>query len=127
MATNITIPVTTLTVAGSPKTFGPFNMNKEQNAVLTIDRTVAGGLNSLTSATTLEVDLYTSPDNGVTWIGPDGFSTTGGIITDRNGQTATTNTMSPKGLGGQGTRVKVVTTVIGPSDVVVAGSLVLSG
>lgn len=122
MATNITIPQVTLPVGQS--TFGPANMNKERTLVLTLDRTVAGGLNSLTSATTLEVAVNTSVD-GTAFNNEASFTTVGGILSDRHGQ-INSNVLTIVGLGGQGTKVEIVTIVGGTFSVVVDGSIALT-
>lgn len=122
MATTVTIPTTTLPVGVS--TVGPHVMNKERTFTLTLDRTVAGGLNSLTSSTTLEVMVNSSTD-GVNFVNEGGFTTIGGIISNRNGQ-IDANLLTINGMGGQGVQVEVVATVGGPSSVVIDGSLVLS-
>lgn len=123
MATNITIPTTTLPV-GKSTPLAPRNMRQERTVVLTLDRTVTGGLNSLDATTTLEVDVNTSVD-GVTFNNDASFTTVGGIIDDRHGQ-VNSNVLTIQGLGGQGTKVEIVTTVGGSSSVVVAGSIVLT-
>lgn len=123
MATTITIPTTTL--PSGQATFGPRAMNKEVGCLLTLDRTVAGGLNSLTADSVLEVQVNTSTD-GVTFQNEAGFTTPGGAIFGVHGQ-INANTLSIGGMGGQGIQVEIVTTLTGPAtNCVVAGSLVLS-
>lgn len=123
MPTNITIAQRTLPIGQA--TFGPRNINKEHTVLLTLDRTVAGGLNSLTSATTLQVDVNTSTD-GVNFQNDASFTTSGGSFTDQHGNVFAANTLQIQGLGGQGTMVEIVTTVGGPSSVVVDGSIALT-
>ena len=122
MATDITIPTITLPVGQS--TFGPHAMSQEHTCSLTLDRTVAGGLNSLTSATGLDVEVNSSI-GGVTFRNEAGFTTVGGIISGVHGQ-INANTLIIEGMGGRGAQVEIVTTVTGPSTVVVDGSIVLS-
>ena len=50
--------------------------------VMEIDRTVAGGLNSLTAAVSLAVAGFQSNDNGVTWRQLGGSSFQGGLTGD---------------------------------------------
>lgn len=122
MATNITIPTMTLPVGD--QTFGPANMNKEKTCTVTLDRTVAGGMNSLDASTVLEVQVNSSVD-GVTFRNEAGFTSPGGILTGVHGQ-IDANTLTIQGMGGQGTQVEIVTTVTGPSPVVVSGTIALS-
>lgn len=49
-------------------------------AQLVIDRTVNGGLNSLTAADTLGLDFDYSPDGGTTWVPLAGIVCVGGPI-----------------------------------------------
>ena len=59
MAT-LTIPLTALN--DGVRHFGPATIaDADKSAVLTLDRTVTGGLNSLTAATALEVSVDQSP------------------------------------------------------------------
>lgn len=48
------------------------------NALVTIDRTVSGGLNSLTTANTLSISIDYSPDGGTTWVNAAGLTLVGG-------------------------------------------------
>lgn len=123
MATTITIPTIALQVGAT--TFGPRNMAKEHTVVLTIDRTVASGLNSLDATTLLEVDVNTSAD-GTTWANEASFTTVGGTINDKHGIPVGANVLTIEGLGGQGNHVEVVATVGGGSPVTVAGTIVLT-
>src|SRR5215831_10902323 len=66
MAGTFTIPLTTL--SNGAHTFGPATVaNADTETVLTVDRTVAGGLNSLTTAATLEILVEQSDDGGASW------------------------------------------------------------
>lgn len=124
MATNLTFNNVTLPLGVSTPL--QRNMNKEHDFLLTVDRTVAGGLNSLDQTTTLEVDVNSSSDGGNTFQNEASFTTTGGTFVGRGG-TLNTNVLAVEGLGGQGTVVQIVTTVGGPSAIVVSGSIALTG
>lgn len=122
-----TIPTITLQVG--TREFGPANVSDaDSSIVLTIDRTVANGLNA-TSATHLQVDAMVSLDGGSTWTVVAGFGTPGGQIP---------MAPPPKGPGGfytqnqlvvgldqfpgTGRRIKAVTNVSGAS-VAIAGTV----
>ena len=87
MAQTLIIPVTTF----DPEVmhgYGPYTLKQQDNvANITIDRTIAGGLNSLTPEVTGEIVLDFSTDNGQTWtlLASSGFE--GGLVvwTDRFG------------------------------------------
>ena len=73
------------------QSFGPIRLSGTQvhtftnsqpgdtNALVTIDRTVNGGLNSLTSADTLQISVDRSLD-GVNWTNVAGITCVGGVI-----------------------------------------------
>jgi hypothetical protein len=64
-----------------PQTFNFSNTPPGANdALVTIDRTVTGGLNSLTNADTLTISIDRSPDGGTTWIPAAGITCIGGVI-----------------------------------------------
>lgn len=50
------------------------------NALVTIDRTVNGGLNSLAAGSTLDISIDYSPDGGTTWLNTAGVTLLGGAI-----------------------------------------------
>lgn len=78
MAVTQTIPNTRLT--GS-QTFNFSNTPAgADHAMVTIDRTVTGGLNSLTSADTLQITVDRSADGGTTWVEAAGITCQGGLI-----------------------------------------------
>lgn len=86
MATTFTIPLVTLPVGS--RLFGPAHpADGETSVTLSIDRTVAGGLNSLTAASVLAVQLQSSGDGGATWQDLGAWTTVGGdySYTDKNG------------------------------------------
>lgn len=90
-----------------------------------VDRTVNGGLNSLTSATVVTTTMQYSEDGGNTWI-TAGFTTeVGGIFTDFAGQ-ENTDFLSFS-VEGQtypaGTNWQLLVNVAGPSAVKASGTV----
>lgn len=122
MATTFTIPLTTLPVGS--QTFGPENAkNSEAQIVLTIDRTVAGGLNSLTTSSVLGADVQQSNDGGATWIDLGAWQAPGGTITIKGTQVnASTGTWNLR--PGTSRELRAMITVSGPSSIAVAGTIV---
>lgn len=128
MATTFPIPLTTLTVGAH--TFGPATIaDTDTSVTFSIDRTVAGGLNSLTAASTLALQGEMSTDGGVTWHAVDSaagtdthWSTTGGVFTGRNGTVTTSSGTWPLAAG-TSRRLRATVTVSGPSSIAVAGSI----
>jgi len=115
-----TIPNTSLAVGAH--TFGPLAATNFQAATITVDRTVTGGLNSLTPTSVLDARLEWSPD-GTTWNPLTEAATTGGTILDVRGQPRTTWSLGYNSSGVPGTQTRAVITVGGPSNIEVAGSL----
>lgn len=137
MASTLTIPLTTLPVGAT--TFGPVTIaDTDTRATLTVDRTVTGGLNSLTSASTLAMEAQMSGDGGATWHAVDAgqpgtvtsWTTPGGIqtFTDRNGvQHAYTSSSGTWPLFPGTSRLgRAVVTVTGSSSVAISGSIATS-
>lgn len=121
MASTLTIPQVTLPVGA--RTFGPGNVpDADVSITLTIDRTVAGGLNSLTSASTLAVTVDQSNDGGTTWANLSGAAWTGGIQTDKHGVTRTAEVMLTELNPGTSRKVRATVTV-GGTSIVVDGSV----
>lgn len=125
MASTLTIPLVTLQIGSLD--FGPSAAADSENSlVLTIDRTVTGGLNSLTAATTINISVWQSNDSGVTWSEVGAFGTTGGTFTDHHtGLARTTSTMTTNLQPGTSRQLKA-TVVVGGTAVAVAGTLVSS-
>ena len=123
MATTLTIPTTTLSVG--THTFGPVTVQTANtDATLTIDRTVANGLNA-TPSTTLDVHCEYSTDGGTTWQFLAGASgVLGGAILDHRGNPATTWDLGAT-LPGQSFQLRGSMTVH-TTGVTVAGSIVLN-
>jgi len=124
MASTLTIPLTTLPVGS--RDLGPADAaDAEVKIVLTIDRTVAGGLNSLTAGSVLAVDVFQSNDGGATWVLSVGGTFPGAPILQGLGGTAlTTNTLHVDLAPGTGRKLKATVTVSGPSPIAIAGTLV---
>lgn len=121
--TTFNIPTTPLTVG--QHIFGPFTYSAGGSAQLVIDRTVTGGLNSLTAASTVLIDVEVSNDGGASWTLLVGTQLVGGIYTNRQGTTATQDTLGANNIM-PGTQARSVVTVAGPSSVAIAGALTLS-
>lgn len=122
MATTFTIPLTTLPVEA--RDLGPSHpADSETGFTLTIDRTVAGGLNSLTSATAILVSVSQSNDAGATWQEIGEVTVPGGTtINPKTGLTATVSLMTTYLLPGTSRQLKATVTVTG-TPVAVAGTL----
>lgn len=95
------------------------------NAQITIDRTVTGGLNTLTSVDTLAINFDYSPDGGTSWLNIGGSTLQGGTVVTK-GFTTNTDTLA---IGqGQpfptGTGFRVRTTA--STSVHIAGTVVYS-
>jgi hypothetical protein len=117
VASTLTIPLLTLPVG--VRDFGPANVaDAETMILLTIDRTVAGGLNSLTSATGVHVDVMSSSDGGTTWELRVGGTMPGGTL-------GPVSTLQVDLEPGTSRKLKATVTVSG-SPVAVAGTLVTS-
>lgn len=123
MTHTLTIPLTTLPVGSLA--FGPSAVaDNEKSIVLTIDRTVTGGLNSLTSATAVAITVEQSSDGGITWVLAVGSTFPGGLISaGRAGGTLTANTANVDLTAGTSRLVRASVTVTG-TPVAVAGTLV---
>jgi hypothetical protein len=120
-----TLTIPKINLAVGQRTFGPFSIGNNSQAVITLDRTVAGGLNSLTSASVLDVTVQSSPDAGVTWTNEAEATFPGGVYSDRHGQ-VNTNILTVNGLDGGRNSARVVTVVTGPSSIRIAGTCVVS-
>ena len=133
MATTLTIPQVTLRV-GTPRVVSGALGANVTALVLSIDRTVTGGLNSLTSASSYDVAIDESYDGGTTWIPNVEYTQVGGTIpvivspktglpNDPNTDTITTTLQDTNQAS---RRARITVTISGPSNIVVAGSLVVS-
>lgn len=125
MASSLNIPLTTLTVG--THAFGPASVaDSDSQALLTIDRTVAGGFNSLTAAATAQIIVDQSDDGGATWVQICKAQIAGGAPTSANhpvppGTSSVGATFQP----GTGREARAHVVIAGTS-VAVAGSLVTS-
>jgi hypothetical protein len=118
MASTFTIPLTTLPVG--QRDLGPANVpDADTFARITIDRTVTGGLNSLTTATTIDITIWQSDDGGTTWFGGGGTTCIGGV---KNGRFANADNVNVSFEPGTSRKVKA-TVVVAGSSVAVQGTL----
>jgi hypothetical protein len=119
VSTTQTIPNTRLT---GTQTF-PFTNSQPgaTNALVTIDRTVSGGLNSLTAADTLTIEVQRSLD-GVTWQEAGGITCQGGAIVTK-GVTLSQEQIAV-GLDSVGEAFQIITTASTP--VRITGTVVYS-
>jgi hypothetical protein len=123
MAGTTIIPLTTL----PPGTyeFGPDSVDDADTlAVLMIDRTVVGGFNSKTAATTCQIGVYQSNDAGANWDFLAGAGFPGGIYTNRNGQVNVSG-MSVEYWPGTG-RLARAEVIIAGTSVAIQGSFTVS-
>lgn len=123
MATTFTIPLTTLPVGS--RDLGPSHPADSETAiVLTIDRTVTGGLNSLTSDSAIAMDVMQSNDGGNTWVLAVGSTFVGGLIPAGKGGGNVLQAVAKVDLTpGTSRQLKASVTVSGPSSIAVAGTL----
>lgn len=123
MATTFTIPLVTLP-AGS-RQFGPAHpADAESSVTLTIDRTPAGGLNSLTGASGLAVDVQQSGDGGATWQDLGGWTAIGGLLPAKGGGSYTVSDGTWNLIPGTSRQLRATVTVSGPSPIAVTGTIV---
>jgi hypothetical protein len=124
MPGSFSIPLTVLPVGS--RTFGPATVpNPDSSVTMSIDRTAAGGLGSLTAASTLEMAAEMSTDGGTTWHAVDTnlpgthtmWGTEGGPA--ESAASAGTWPLFPA----TGRRVRATVTVAGSSSIAVAGSI----
>lgn len=112
------IPLTTLPVGSHD--FGPTTAaDADKYILVTIDRTVAGGLNA-TAAATIEITAFQSNDGGVSFFEIGGTECLGGAKAGRFGNIDNITLTLQPGISRQ---VKANVTVIG-SSVAVAGTIV---
>ena len=119
----LTIPLVSLPV-GQTAT-GSLTVGSNTQAIVTLDKTVAGGMNSLTAASSMDITIQSSPD-GTTWndeIKDTGIAC-GPIIDFRTGLAYTSWNLSVTGLDPAAIRVRAVVVVTGPAAIAVAGTIV---
>ena len=122
MATTFTIPLTTLPVGTLE--LGPSTAADAETSIgLTIDRTVTGGLNSLTSATSVDIQVAQSNVGGTTWQPLVETIWQGGLQPAKGGGNLASDTMFTQLNPGTSRKLRAQVTVSG-SSVAVAGSLV---
>lgn len=129
MAGTLTIPLTTLN--DGTRNFGPSAVaDTDVQSVLTLDRTVTGGLNTLTAATTVEVSVDQSNDGGSTWFPLADAIFIGGLIPAEPPPKGPGGNAAISGLGvrfapGTGRRTRATVTTSG-GPVAVQGTLTTS-
>ena len=125
----LTIPLTTLPTGDT--VFGPVTVASTiTQAQATIDRTVAGGMNSNTSATTITYRHEFSTDGGTTfpYVGRAGPFPGGTILDPDTGQPVTADGFGvslPPQAGATQRQARLRTTVVG-GPVAVSGTLITS-
>jgi hypothetical protein len=127
MAGTLTIPLTTL--PDGARIFGPAAVaDADTRVALTVDRTPAGGLNSLTAATSIDLLVEQSNDGGATWFLIVDGSIPGGVqqaFRQPPGTPATSDQITVTFAPGTGRRARATMTVTG-GPVAVQGSLTTS-
>lgn len=126
MATTTNIPLLTLPVG--QRTFGPHHAaDTESSITLSIDRTVAAGLNTLTAASGIAVDVQISFDGGVSWQDLGAWTTVGGFYPNPDRQGVNHPIVVSSGTWplppGTSRQLQATITVTGPSSIAVAGSI----
>jgi hypothetical protein len=123
--TTLTVAPTTLTV-GTHVFTGSIS-DTEDNVEVTLNRTDAGGLNSLTSDSTVFIMIGQSDDGGVTFEDSAGGGPwPGGIVPDKHGDPDLTDFIGTTLGPGTGRIARLTVTIDGPVSVVVSGTIVTS-
>jgi len=124
MAGTLTIPLANL--PDGSHVFGPVSVaDTDATTVLTVDRTPAGGLNSLTAAATIGVLIEQSDNGGSTWFLLVNGIIAGGPVAAKGGGTAVTAQVGVTYGPGTGRQARATLTVAG-GPVRVQGSLTTS-
>jgi hypothetical protein len=126
MAGTLTIPRTVLAPGtyDFPATGGQPVADADTSALLTIDRTVTGGLNTAPAATTYTIAIWQSGDGGTTWDQTCAAGDSGGVRTTNAGP-VTANTLAVALWPGTG-RLARARVVIAGGSVAVAGTLAIT-
>jgi hypothetical protein len=123
--TVLTIAPTSLDVGTHAFTGGIDDTDNQVRILL--DRTVTGGLNSLTADSTAAIALACSFDGGTTFDDAGGTGWPGGFIADpHTGNPTLVNNMGTSFEPGTGRIVRLTVTIGGPGAVVVAGTITTS-
>jgi hypothetical protein len=120
---NVSIPNLALPVG--TRTFGPAALGAGfHEATITLDRTVASGLNAAPTTTTITMVIEESTDSGATWHGLNGAgdTTTGGTTSNHNGQINLSITSIT--LSGLASEMRA-TLIVAGAAVTIAGSLAI--
>lgn len=125
MMASLTVPLITLPVG--QHVFGPITVGGTfNNVTVSVDRTVANGLDTAPSTTTFSFLMEHSPDGGVTWHPTIAGGPFAGGTELADGHVNHTDTVTADWTPPwTGNRVRVTTTVTGGS-VAIAGSIVAS-
>lgn len=127
MAGSWNIPLTTLTpgVHFYPLTGGEPVAGADTAAQLTVDRTVANGLNATPAVTQADIAVSLSPDGGASWYQAASAGLPGGIFTDKHGATVNSFSIGLPLPAGADRQARAQVTISG-SSVAVAGTLTVS-
>ena len=128
--TTYPITLTTLQVGSlwlpQPQGSGEAIPDSASGVIITLDRTVPGGLNSLTGADTLTLTAFQSQDNGATWLQLEQAVIPGGVYDDK----FTHQPITVAGFGADfipGTsRLVALQVAVAGASIAVQGSLALS-
>lgn len=119
-----TVPISQRTLTVGTHEFGPAAVpNGAAFVDISIDRTVSGGLNSLTGTSQLTLDVFESLDGGTTWIMAGEALCIGGSFTMHGGLPVNSNDIGVMIYPGA-THAKASVTVAGTS-ITVAGTLTI--
>jgi hypothetical protein len=123
--TTITVPPTTLDV-GTHAFTGAID-DVDNSVLVTLNRTDTGGLNELTSDSTVFIMIGQSDDGGATYYDSGGGGPwPGGIVPDKHGNPDLTDFIGTTFEPGTGRRARLTVTIAGPVPVVVSGTIVTS-
>lgn len=122
----MTIPIPTVSLPVGVQEFGPAPIvDNLISAAVTIDRTVAGGLNSLPATAILAADVLISHDGGISFEHAAGITAVGGVFPNPKGGSYLASTLRVGFGSGIGRQIKARLTVSG-RPIAVAGSIVVS-
>jgi hypothetical protein len=125
MAGTTNVPLQTLPIGSYD--VGPIDLDDSDTwAVITIDRTPAGGFNDLTSATYMQIGIEQSDDGGASWY-PNGSATmVGGVFINKyTGLVTGTSAMGVLLGVGNGRKARG-TVVVNGTSVAIAGTVVIT-
>lgn len=121
----LNIPRTVIPVG--TQSFGPIPIaDSDSLAILTIDRTVSGGLNSLASSSQGRISVEQSSDGGASWTEIASSSASGGVYTMHGGLPVNDFSIGIPLWPGTGRQGRGIITITGPSSVAVKGTLAIT-